>query len=312
MNESTTAMPMAEMPVQYPCAPKGEVQRRGRFFNSGNAFNIKLPAVAARSFKEQAEAALQGRDSATLLCDQSRTMAASMAATTPLMLARYQRFAMDTSVALDWPASGLLVYVIEGAGECTCAAECWDWADGDVMLLPGAGRVMLHAGKRGALLWVVGNDPLLAFEGLLPDGERLSAPVHYAAEEIDRQLTLLESLGSDAVTSGAAVIFSTASLEAQRNVMPSLTLSLNTLQPGCHQRAHRHNSAAITLILQGEGCYSMVDGERCDWTPWTTMVTPPGAAHSHHNEGDAKALFLIVQDGGLHYHARTMGFRFLE
>jgi quercetin dioxygenase-like cupin family protein len=38
------------------------------------------------------------------------------------------------------------------------------------------------------------------------------------------------------------------------------------------------------------------------------MITPPGAPHSHHNEGDELALFLIVQDGGLHDHTRTMGF----
>ncbi len=28
---------------------------------------------------------------------------------------------------------------------------------------------------------------------------------------------------------------------------------------------------------------------------------------SHHNEGDRLARFLIVQDGGLHHHTRTMG-----
>jgi gentisate 1,2-dioxygenase len=56
----------------------------------------------------------------------------------------------------------------------------------------------------------------------------------------------------------------------------------------------------------------MVDGVRCPWTHWATLVTPPGAPHSHHNEGEAGARFLIVQDGGLHYHARTMGFEFLE
>jgi gentisate 1,2-dioxygenase len=38
------------------------------------------------------------------------------------------------------------------------------------------------------------------------------------------------------------------------------------------------------------------------------MITPPGTFHSHHNDGDEVALFLIVQDGGLYYHARTMGF----
>ena len=42
------------------------------------------------------------------------------------------------------------------------------------------------------------------------------------------------------------------------------------------------------------------------------MITPPGEVHSHHNDGDRLARFLIVQDGGWHYHARTMGFEFAE
>ncbi len=75
-------------------------------------------------------------------------------------------------------------------------------------------------------------------------------------------------------------------MEASRNIMPTLTLSLNTLPPGEHQRAHRHNSAAITLVLRGDDCFSMVDGQRCDWQPWATLVTPPGAPHSHHNQGN--------------------------
>jgi hypothetical protein len=40
------------------------------------------------------------------------------------------------------------------------------------------------------------------------------------------------------------------------------------------------------------------------------MITPPTRLHSHHNDGDELALFLIVQDGGLYYHCRTMGFSF--
>jgi hypothetical protein len=40
------------------------------------------------------------------------------------------------------------------------------------------------------------------------------------------------------------------------------------------------------------------------------MITPPAAFHSHHNEGRDLALFLIVQDGGVYYHCRTMGFSY--
>jgi gentisate 1,2-dioxygenase len=97
-----------------------------------------------------------------------------------------------------------------------------------------------------------------------------------------------------------------------RNIMPSLTLSLNTVPAGARQRTHRHNSAAITLILSGARCYSLVGDERCDWSEHVTLVTPATVPHSHHNESGERAMFLIVQDGGLHYHARTMGFAFLE
>lgn len=47
--------------------------------------------------------------------------------------------------------------------------------------------------------------------------------------------------------------------------------------------------------------YSSADG-------FSIMITPPADTHSHHNDGDHLARFLIVQDGGLHYHTRTMGF----
>jgi gentisate 1,2-dioxygenase len=76
--------------------------------------------------------------------------------------------------------------------------------------------------------------------------------------------------------------------------------------------AHVHNAMALTLCLAGEGCHSLVDGERKDWSRYAVMVTPPGAAHSHHNEGSTRMESWVVQDGGLHYHARTTGFAYAD
>ena len=58
------------------------------------------------------------------------------------------------------------------------------------------------------------------------------------------------------------------------------------------------------------GVFEVIDGQRVDWQPYATMVTPATAAHSHHNGGGGLATFLIVQDGGLFYHCRTIGFSF--
>jgi gentisate 1,2-dioxygenase len=304
---------MADLPVQLPSAPTTAAQARARFFNSGNAFNIVLPAVPARAFDEVAAQALAATRSAWFDCDQSAALGCDFAATTPLMLARYARVAPGDSLAVDAVATGLIGYVIAGDAYCSGGDAELMLAAGDVVLLPGGPRYRLHGGASGALLWLVGNQPQLAFDGSRPGRPPLAAVdvVHYPAAEIARQLDALFAAGRNDTTSGHALIFSSARHEAGRNLMPTLTLSLNTLPPQAAQRAHRHNSAAITLIVQGQGCHSMVAGQRCDWTPWTTMVTPPGAPHSHHNDGEGRALFLIVQDGGLHYHARTMGFEFL-
>ena len=66
------------------------------------------------------------------------------------------------------------------------------------------------------------------------------------------------------------------------------------------------------LLLQGEGCYALMDGKRKDWAAGTTIVTPPTRIHSRYNDSDRQALFLVVQDGGLFYHLRAMGLSFAQ
>jgi len=312
MNATVAAdvVDMADLPMQHPHAPASAAQARARFFNSGNAFNVKLPEVPARLFAPPQEGRFGVFD-----CDQSQALGCGFAATTPLMLARYVRIAArDTLLPLDVCAIGSVWYVISGGGRVTGAVEGFAFGAGDVFLLPGATGYRLQAGAEGALLWSVGNEPQLAFERTQPAPvtDATIDAVHYPAAEIERQLALIFSSGTREETSGRALIFSSDRQAAARNLTPTLTLSFNTLQPHTHQRTHRHNSAAITLVVQGESCHSMVGGERCPWAPWATLVTPPGAPHSHHNVGAQGARFLIVQDGGLHYHARTMGFEFLE
>ena len=91
---------------------------------------------------------------------------------------------------------------------------------------------------------------------------------------------------------------------------PALMLALNSLVAGSSQRPHRHNSAALTLVLAGERCHSMIDGTRHDWLPHAAIVTPPGQLHSHHNHGAGVARVLIAQDSGVHYYLRSAGFSY--
>ena len=307
--DDTGVADMADLPMQLPGKPASAAQARARFFNSGNAFNVKLPVVPARTFVPPEEGLFGVFD-----CDQSIALGCGFAATTPLMLARYLRVAANKLVTLESGGSGSVWYVISGDGRLDSAADRLEFAAGDIFLLPGGTGYQLEAGPTDALLWGVSNQPQLAFDHARP-GAMTDAPidvVHYAAAEIERQFAVIFSTTTHEETSGRALIFSSDRQAAARNLTPTLTLSFNTLEPAGHQRTHRHNSAALTLVVQGDGCHSVVGDAHCPWEPWATLVTPPGAPHSHHNPGAHGARFLIVQDGGLHYHARTMGFEFLE
>ena len=43
---------IAELPAQHPASPATAAEARGRFFNTGNAFNVQLPPVPDRIFTE--------------------------------------------------------------------------------------------------------------------------------------------------------------------------------------------------------------------------------------------------------------------
>ena len=161
---------------------------------------------------------------------------------------------------------------------------------------------------------ITGAEVWVKFENLQPpaQGEAPTGVVHYRSDEIDRQIELLYRVGQDQETAGTALIFSSDKQLDSRNVLPTLTLAMNSLPAGGMQRPHRHNSVAVSLVIRGDRCYSKIDGERKDWAPWATTITPPVSVHSHHNDGDELAMFLIVQDGGLYYHARAMGFEFVD
>ena len=194
----------------------------------------------------------------------------------------------------------------------TLTARLMEKIDG--WLDQGPPDLALVQGDTRGRRWVIPNEPQLAFENLQAPapGNAPTDTVHYTAAEMDRQIELIYEVGRDADIPGSALVLSSAKQEASRNVLPTLTVAMNTLPPGFVQPPHRHNSVAVSLIIQGEGCFSLIDGVRKDWAPWATTVTPGVTVHSHHNGGAEQAKFLIIQDGGIYYHARAMGFEFAD
>lgn len=58
------------------------------------------------------------------------------------------------------------------------------------------------------------------------------------------------------------------------------------IRPGETADAHRHTPAALRIILDGRGTYTVVDGNRVEMRPGDVLLTPSTAWHSHSHESD--------------------------
>lgn len=289
--------------------------RRARYFDSGNAFNLEYAEVPAAAFAAERDRALDpATGTALILCDQSAALGLDYPATSPLVLAAYARVRAGETLQLDPRATTVLGFVIAGSGSVQQGGDLIEWSRGDAFSLPGGVPLKLFSSaNEDAVVWIVTNEPQLAFERCAPPAaaEALVEAAHFPAATIHAELDQARArLQGQAEVAGLAVVFSSAGLEPRRNISPTLTLAMNQLPPGGYQVPHSHNSVAVSLVVDGERCYSKVDGARKDWSPYITTVTPAKSVHSHHNDGAKHANWLIVQDGGLYYHCRTMGFRF--
>jgi gentisate 1,2-dioxygenase len=316
MPDGSRPTTIADLPPQRAAQPSGPAEARGRFFNTGNGFNVVNPIVPDRLFTDEPRRALDPASPTGLIaCDIAAELGCDFPATSPLVLAHYARICAGETLVTDFRASGAIGYVIAGTGTTCCGDETITWDAGDVIALPGGVEATHRADPSGpAVLWLVTNEPQLAFENLRAPGpgDSPTALVHFRGVEIDRQIALLNSYPRRAGEAGSALIFSSEERQHTRNILPTLTAALNFLPAGVDQPPHRHNSVAVSLVIQGEGCFSIIDGRRKEWAPWATTITPPVSVHSHHNGGTREARFLIIQDGGLYYHTRAMGFAFCE
>lgn len=295
--------------------PEGDAfVARARYYSPANIFKVERPEIPRHVFAaELAECMAEDASTGWTALDIGARIGLDEAATTPLMLARYGRINAGEQLTGTFKASGEFYYVIQGYGQAEKGAESLTWQTGDVFSLPGGEETRLTAGDKDAVLLLITNEPELAFHGLAAPAPE-DAPtraVRYPLADIRAEMKRVrESQKADPDASGMAL-----HLTSERNgnadaAHPTIKLAMNALGPHSVQRPHRHNSVALTLPLQCEGVYSIIEGHRIDWQKHALMITPPAARHEHHNEGDTMMLSLVVQDGGLYFRCRTIGFSF--
>ena len=286
---------------------------RARYHTSENPFTFGYPAVPARQFLAERDRAFDpSTPTGAIPLDAAAELGSAYPATTPTLLCRYLKIRAGEQLRTTFAASGAIYYVMAGGGESRNAADVIAWGTGDVFCFPGGSETTHCAGAADSLLFVTTNEPLLAFERLRPPvpQEAVVDTVHWPAHEIERRFEEVWQRPVSENATGYSVMFTTAALAPGYATIPSINVAINTLAAGGDQRPHRHNGVAVTLAIQGEGIYSMIGGQRVNWSTGAAQITPATLLHSHHNRGAKRMRSLVIQDEGLHHYTRTPGFSF--
>jgi gentisate 1,2-dioxygenase len=100
------------------------------------------------------------------------------------------------------------------------------------------------------------------------------------AEEAERRVLVLENPG----------------LRGQSRITHSLFAGIQLILPGEVAPAHQHVASAIRFVLDGEGAYTAVEGEKALMSPGDFILTPNWAPHDHGNTSSMPMMWLDVLD----------------
>ena len=82
----------------------------------------------------------------------------------------------------------------------------------------------------------------------------------------------------------------------------AMYLGMQLLLPGEWAPSHRHTPNAVRMVVEGEGAYTTVDGEKCPMSRGDLILTPTGLWHEHGHDGTQPVVWLDVLDLPLIYY----------
>ncbi len=97
-----------------------------------------------------------------------------------------------------------------------------------------------------------------------------------SAEQAERRVLILENPG----------------LQGLSSITPSLYAGLQLILPGEIAPAHRHVQCALRFVLEGEGAFTALDGEKAIMRPFDLVLTPGWQWHDHGNPSDRPMIWL--------------------
>ncbi len=97
-----------------------------------------------------------------------------------------------------------------------------------------------------------------------------------SAEKAERRVLILENPG----------------LKGLSAIVPSLYAGLQLILPGEVAPCHRHAQCALRFVIEGDGAFTALDGEKAIMRPFDLVLTPGWQWHDHGNPSDRPMIWL--------------------
>jgi gentisate 1,2-dioxygenase len=104
----------------------------------------------------------------------------------------------------------------------------------------------------------------------------LEAGTLITAKEAERRVLVLEN----------------PALRGASSITHTLYAGLQLILPGEVAPSHRHSQSALRFVVEGDGAYTAVDGERTTMHPGDFIITPSWTFHDHGNPGNVPVIWL--------------------
>ena len=274
---------------------------RAQYLTSPKTVSEATAKPAAHIFVDEAARAFDAAAPTGIIdLDLASKLGVRYPATTANLLARYLVLREGEEFELAIRASCVMCYVIKGSGRSFWEGEVIEWNEGDAFLYPGGGEAILNEAPNGnAVLFVVTDEPFMSMMGgsaPSPETARVKS-AHYVARTITAQLEDMAEKSEQPRTQ-TVLQFGSTCFEDNGCVAPMIGAGIATLEAGTDQLPHCHDADTISLCLECDGVYSLVEGSRTEWLPNVAILTPAGAVHSQHAGGEGRMFSFFVQDRG--------------
>ncbi len=122
------------------------------------------------------------------------------------------------------------------------------------------------------------------------------APVIWHFDDVKSLVMESGSLITAEEAKRRVLILENPALPGELRATNTLFAGIQMILPGEVAPAHRHSAAAIRFVLDGQGAYTAVEGEKAFMAPGDFVITANWAPHDHGNPSDQPMLWLDVLD----------------